>query len=108
MHRDDIPDEYEFKQRYLPETVEWINSGDSTIIDPDGKFVVEPVKETEKILLAEIDREKLQGPGFQLDVCGHYARPDVFQLSVDREPKPMIRTVEERSAEDPLENPAQD
>jgi hypothetical protein len=33
-----------------------------------------------------------------LDVAGHYARPDVFELIVHREAHPMIRVAEDRDA----------
>jgi nitrilase len=90
MRRSDVPDRYEFKEKFLSDS-EWINPGDSTIIDPDGKFLVEPVKNREEILIAEVDPRQLRGPRWQLDVAGHYGRPDVFELTVHREPRPMIR-----------------
>jgi nitrilase len=92
MHRDNIPDRLSFKQKYIPEKVEWLNPGMSTIIDPDGKFVVEPVEKREEILYAEIKPELLRGPRYQLDTAGHYGRPDVFELTVHRQPRPMVRT----------------
>lgn len=100
MRKDDIPDRLSFKEKYLSSAGEWLNPGDSTIIDPDGKFVVEPVQNREEILYAEIDPKKFLGPRWQLDAAGHYNRPDIFQLTVHREERPMIRTVE---AEEPGE-----
>lgn len=94
IHRDRIPDRFAFKKTYLPD-VEWINPGDSTIINPDGKFVVEPVRNREEIILAEVDPKQMRGPRWQLDVAGHYGRPDVFELIVHREPRPMLRVAEE-------------
>jgi len=90
MRRSDVPDRYTFKEKFLSDS-EWINPGDSTIIDPDGKFLVEPVKNREEILYAEVDPRQLRGPRWQLDVAGHYGRPDVFELTVRRETRPMIR-----------------
>lgn len=90
LHRNDIPDHYAFKEQYLPDT-EWLNPGGSTIVDPDGKFVVEPVREREEIIYGEVDPRKLRGPRFQLDVAGHYARPDLFELTLHREPRPVLR-----------------
>ena len=47
------------------------------------------------ILYAEIDREELKGPRFQLDVAGHYSRPDIFQLAVRRQNQPLLRLEED-------------
>ena len=44
----------------------------------------------EKIIYAEIDPAWARGSKFSLDVAGHYARPDVFQLTVNRDPNEMI------------------
>lgn len=99
VHRDQIPDRYTFKREYLPESVEWINPGGSAIVDPDGKWLVEPVVEREEILYAEVDPAAMKGPRFQLDVAGHYGRPDIFQLVVQRQERPMIQLRDERSEE---------
>ena len=103
VHRDQVPDAFSFKSEYLPESVEWINAGGSAIVDPDGKWLVEPVLEREEILYAEIDPAAMKGPRFQLDVAGHYARPDIFQLAVHRQPRPMIRIEEGDSEEEETE-----
>ena len=50
----------------------------------------------EEILYAEIHPSQMRGPKWMLDVAGHYARPDVFELIVHREPRRMI-TSEERA-----------
>jgi predicted amidohydrolase len=35
----DVPDRYAFKSAYLGDAGEWLNPGDSMIVDPDGKPV---------------------------------------------------------------------
>ncbi len=105
LHRDDIPDHFAFKKD-LPPKAEWLNPGDSTIIDPDGKFIVEPVRHREEILYADIEPDNYVGPRFQLDVAGHYGRPDIFDLTVHRTPRPMMRVVDEHATEpSPAEAP---
>ena len=86
----DIPDDLPFKTQYLTNAGDWINPGDSVIVDPDGKVVAGPAHEVETILYADVRRDQLIGPRWQLDVAGHYARPDVFELIVHRAPKPVI------------------
>jgi nitrilase len=99
IKRADIPDRYGFKDAYLPDT-EWLNPGESTIIDPDGKFLVEPVRHLEEILYAEVDPRNMKGPRFQLDVAGHYGRPDLFELIVHRDSHPMIRVADSSPDDD--------
>ena len=93
MRREDVPDRLAFKEEFLPSELEWINPGGSAIVDPDGKWVTEPIVESQEILYGEVDPRLMQGPRFQLDVAGHYGRPDVFQLTVDRTSRPMVRDV---------------
>jgi len=88
----DVPDRYAFKSAYLGDAGEWLNPGDSMIVDPDGKPVAGPLRHAETILYAEVDRRRLTGPRFQLDVAGHYARPDVFRLTVDRASRLPVET----------------
>jgi nitrilase len=89
MRTDAIPDRYEFK-KYYGESKEWVNVGDSAIVDPDGKFIAGPINRREEILCAEIDPSVATAGRWKLDVAGHYARPDVFQLRINRHPNPML------------------
>ncbi len=92
MRKDDIPDRYSaMKQKFYAEVDEWINIGDSAIVNPEGEFIAGPVRKQEEILYAEIDPRMMQGPKWMLDVAGHYARPDVFQLTVHTDERRMIR-----------------
>ncbi len=91
LRKDDIPNHYTFKQKFYAEGDEWINIGDSAIVNPEGEFIAGPVRKQEEILYAEIDPRMMRGPKWMLDVAGHYARPDVFQLTVNRDVRSMIR-----------------
>ncbi len=90
MRKEDIPDRFEFKAEYYSEVGEWINRGDSAIVSPDGKFIAGPLNAEEGILYAELDPKQMRGPKWNLDVAGHYARPDVFRLIVNRDDRPMV------------------
>jgi nitrilase len=95
VHEDDIPDQYSFKEKYLNGVDGWVNPGLSVIVDPDGKVVAGPASEQETILIAEVRAEQLVGPRWQLDVAGHYARPDIFELRVHRPTRPFLQTIHE-------------
>ena len=92
LRTDDIPDSYDFKRRFYAGRGEWINVGDSAIVNPDGHYVAGPLRERQAILYDEIDPRLMRGPKWMLDVAGHYARPDVFELRVHTGARPMLRT----------------
>lgn len=94
FHKDDIPDDFDFKTRFLSGVEGWINSGDSVIVDPDGKLGAGLVREEETVLYGDIGRDQLVGPRWQLDTAGHYGRPDVFRVVHDRRPKPHLLSVD--------------
>lgn len=98
MRTADIPERYAFK-RYYAEGPEWLNKGGSAIVDPDGKFLAGPLEAEEGILYTNIDPRQLRGPKWKLDVAGHYARPDVFRLTVHRGTQPMIAAADTVSGE---------
>lgn len=85
----DIPDRYEFKKLY-PEGRDWVNTGQSCIIDPRGEIIAGPVASKEEILYAKLDMSLIASAKRMFDAAGHYARPDVFKLTVNREPNAMI------------------
>ena len=90
LRKDDIPDRYEFKQRFYADAGEWINVGNSAIVHPDSRFIAGPSRMKEEILYAEIDPTQVDRSKWLFDAAGHYARPDVFQLTVNREPRPLV------------------
>jgi nitrilase len=89
IRMEDIPERYDFKNLY-PEGREWINVGNSCIINPQGEFEAGPVEGREEILYAELDLNLIPASKRMFDVAGHYARPDVFKFKVNQEPNPMI------------------
>jgi len=80
----DIPDRFAFKALLKSDDAGWVNPGDSAIVDPDGKLIAGPCHARQELIYAEVDPEKVTGPRWQLDVAGHYSRPDVFRLEVNR------------------------
>ncbi len=58
--------------------------GGSCIIAPDGSYVVEPVFDEELVITAQLDLTLIDKEKMTLDVSGHYYRPDVFDLKINR------------------------
>jgi len=58
--------------------------GGSAVIGPDARFIAGPVYGCETIVYADIDLDRIPEEKELLDVAGHYSRPDVFSLSVNR------------------------
>lgn len=90
FHKNDIPDSFDFKHEYLGDVEGWLNPGLSLIVDPDGKIVAGPLDSAEGILYADVEAHQLIGPRWQLDTAGHYARPDLFDLTVNRQARPFL------------------
>jgi len=70
-----------------PAAEEWINPGDSVVVAPGGKIVAGPMRKEKGILFAEVDSKRVAISKRDLDVAGHYSRPDIFTLSVDTQPQ---------------------
>lgn len=93
LRKQDIPGSLDFKKTVYSRPDGFINVGDSAIVNPDGEFIAGPLHKKEGILVVEIDLQKMRGQHSELDVAGHYARPDVFDFGVYTETRPMIRTL---------------
>lgn len=88
--RSQCPSWYHPMQGDDPDTV--LIGGGSVIISPLGDVLAGPARSGELVLTAEIDLNEIARGKFDLDVVGHYARPDIFSLSVDERPKfPVVR-----------------
>jgi nitrilase len=59
--------------------------GESCIIEPRGEVIAGPA-EGETILMADCSIDRIFSAKALCDVAGHYSRPDLFQLSVNRSP----------------------
>jgi nitrilase len=81
LKRGDCPGDYPAVQGDDPATV--LIRGGSVIVNPQGMVLAGPNYESETILSAEIHLEEIIEGKYDLDVVGHYARPDVFRLTVD-------------------------
>jgi nitrilase len=66
--------------------------GGSVIVSPLGEVLAGPLYDQEGILHADLDLSDVTKAKVDLDVVGHYARPDVFRLYVNNDPCPPVAT----------------
>jgi nitrilase len=87
----DIPADFPDRERLYPADEEWINPGDSVVVAPGGEIVAGPMRREKGILFAEVDSKRAAIAKRDLDVTGHYSRPDIFTLSVNTKPQSPIK-----------------
>ena len=74
--RGDYPADYQCIQGDAPDTV--LIRGGSCIVDPFGNLLAGPHYGASAVLVAELDPQLIIRGKFDLDLAGHYARPDIF------------------------------
>ena len=89
LTRADCPADYHPMQGEAPDTV--LIRGGSTIYGPLGEEIAAPVYGREAVITAEIDIGAIARGRYDFDAAGHYARPDVFTLLIDRRAKKVVQ-----------------
>ncbi|MBU1741310.1 MAG: nitrilase, partial [Proteobacteria bacterium] len=101
LRRGDCPDQFDTVLGDDPDTV--LMRGGSCIVDPFGRVLAGPDFDGPCILTTDLDLGEIAKGKYDLDVAGHYARPDVFRLHVNRRPNPPVTTWEDNDT-DPFED----
>ncbi len=80
----DVPNDFPLRSELREvETTEYCRGG-SAIAGPDGSWIVEPVIAEERLVIADLDMRGVAEERQNFDPAGHYSRPDVFRVEVDR------------------------
>jgi nitrilase len=83
VKRSDYPERY---QNEIPAEPEIMSAGGSVIISPLGEVLAGPLWNEEGLLTADLDLSLIPKSKLDFDCVGHYARPDVFNFSVNGQP----------------------
>jgi nitrilase len=89
VRRDMYPDDLEIADE-LDTWPDVLSSGGSAIYGPLGECLAGPLRDQAGILTTELDLTAIARSKFDFDVTGHYARPDVFRLTVDETAHPPV------------------
>lgn len=80
----DLPPELPPSPELLAEPERLLMSGGSAIIGPDGAYLAGPLFGEERLLVADCPLTRIAEESLTLDTSGHYSRPDIFRLEVER------------------------
>ena len=80
----DVPADFPLRDALEAAGVRDYCTGGSAIAAPDGTWHVEPVVGDERLVLADLDPAAVRRERQNFDPTGHYSRPDVFRVDVDR------------------------
>jgi len=83
LRPEDIPTKTPLYETIIANSGEFLANGGSTLVAPDGTTLVMPVVNEEVLIIADLDHALVRGERQNLDVAGHYARPDVLKLTLD-------------------------
>ena len=94
MRKTDFPPDTPNLEAILGKCPDMLANGGSCIAGPDGQWIVEPVVGKEKLIVAALDYKAVLMERQNFDPAGHYARPDVTQLTVNRQRQNTLKIVD--------------
>ncbi len=98
LRKSSHPEDFELSQE-LAEASEYLVTGGSAIIGPDGEFLAGPLWKDEGILYADLDLNRIVEEHQLFDVTGHYARPDVLSLRFDASRRNVLEPMHSAEAQ---------
>jgi len=91
MHRNWIPGDLPHAERIHAASGDWMADGGSCVAGPDGQWLLEPQVEREGLWCVDLDIADVARERQNFDPAGHYSRPDVTRLKVNRKRQTTVR-----------------
>lgn len=67
----------------------------TAIVSPEGAHLCDPIREGEGMAIAELDMSLITKRKRMLDAVGHYQRPDLFEVTINRSAQQLVRMVDD-------------
>ncbi len=94
MRSSDIPADTPHRSDIKAGPADIFANGGSCIAAPDVSWLVKPIVNEERLILATLNHNHVREERQNFDPAGHYARPDVMQLTVNRQRQSTIKLVD--------------
>jgi nitrilase len=85
MHKSDFPTDTPHFDKIIKNAPETLVNGGSCIAGPDGEWILKPLINKEGLFYETLDFSRVLQERQNFDVAGHYSRPDVTKLHVNRD-----------------------
>ena len=95
MRIEDFPSDTPHLNKILEKTPSLLANGGSCIAGPDGEWIIAPITDKEDLITVTIDLNKVLEERQNFDPVGHYSRPDVTKLIVNRERQSILDIIDD-------------
>jgi len=90
MRKEDIAQDIPHAATMIANSPEILANGGSCLAGPDGEWIIDPVIDQEALIVTTINQQKVREERQNFDPTGHYSRPDVTHLRVNRERQSVL------------------
>jgi len=95
MRKEDITEDIPHANLVKENSTDILADGGSCLAGPDGEWIIEPVVDKEGLFVAEIDHKRVREERQNFDPAGHYSRPDVTRLIVNRDRQAILKLTDQ-------------
>lgn len=92
MRKEDFPADTPHLEKILEKAPDFLTDGGSCIAGPDGEWIQKPVIGKETLITATLELDRVLEERQNFDPSGHYSRPDVTQLLLNRDRLSILKT----------------